>query len=488
MAIRDGIIATANSLGISPYDLATVMSYETAGTFDPTKAGPRTQYGRHRGFIQFGEPQAQQYGVDWSDPEGSQLGENGAVAKYLRDAGVRPGMGLLDIYSAVNAGRVGRYNARDAQNGGAPGTVRDKVMTQMAGHQRKAASLLGGDWSPSDAGGEIMGGTVELPSSVPAPLFYDDAPAALARNSMNPFDLIVPSAQAGEMSPAIQASYEQDPLRASIAGQKKDATESAQVLPASFAAPEQKPLLTPEMQTLAKQLGQSAAAANTPLTAAQRASRSSPNAAPGLTRTTAPTAPFVPTGDGPIPMTDILTPQEKAYLSKDSGLDPNAGQTPLMQNPDKPVWTDENGPHMDFTQTNNLSAAPGLKFADQTPMPRLATEDISMQPNGAVLPGITHTAQPFPSAADNPVTGNSGGGGAQLPSGANAPKPEMNPNYFPPAPKAPGKFNMGNFLGALGMVMGALDQGSPELKGVSLQGYAHKPENTQLPIPKGLLG
>lgn len=142
--LRDGIIATANSLGIDPVDLATAISYETAGTFDPTKAGPTTKWGRHRGLIQFGEPQAQQYGVDWNNPVASQLGENGAVAKYLRDTGVKPGMGLLDIYSAINAGGVGRYNRSDAAAGGAPGTVRDKVEQQMAAHRRKAVALLGG--------------------------------------------------------------------------------------------------------------------------------------------------------------------------------------------------------------------------------------------------------------------------------------------------------------------------------------------------------
>lgn len=141
--LRHGIIATAQALGVDPVDLATAISYETAGTFDPTKAGPTTQWGQHRGLIQFGEPQAQKYGVDWSDPVGSQLGANGAVAKYLRDTGVRPGMGLLDIYSAINAGGVGRYGASDANNGGAPGTVADKVRDQMAAHRAKAAALLG---------------------------------------------------------------------------------------------------------------------------------------------------------------------------------------------------------------------------------------------------------------------------------------------------------------------------------------------------------
>lgn len=143
--IRNGIYSTASALGIDPLDLATAISYETAGTFDPTKAGPTTQWGQHRGLIQFGEPQARQYGVNWDDPVGSQLGENGAVAKYLRDTGVQPGMGLMDIYSAINAGGVGRYNASDANNGGAPGTVRDKVSHQMADHRAKAQALLGGN-------------------------------------------------------------------------------------------------------------------------------------------------------------------------------------------------------------------------------------------------------------------------------------------------------------------------------------------------------
>lgn len=140
--LKTGIAESAKALGISKEDLATAISYETAGTFNPTKAGPVTQWGRHRGLIQWGEPQARKYGVDWNNPISSQLGKDGAVVRYLRDAGVRPGMGLLDIYSAINAGSVGRYNASDAGNGGAPGTVRDKVERQMGGHRAKAAALF----------------------------------------------------------------------------------------------------------------------------------------------------------------------------------------------------------------------------------------------------------------------------------------------------------------------------------------------------------
>jgi hypothetical protein len=81
--IRDGIIQAARALGINPADLATIISYETGGTFDPTQAGPTTQWGQHRGLIQFGEPQAKANGVDWSNPVGSQLGPDGAIARYL---------------------------------------------------------------------------------------------------------------------------------------------------------------------------------------------------------------------------------------------------------------------------------------------------------------------------------------------------------------------------------------------------------------------
>jgi hypothetical protein len=141
-AVVDGIIATAQDLGVDPAHLLTSVSYETGGTFNPKQLGPRTQWGQHKGLIQFGEPQAKQHGVDWNNPIGSQLGPNGAIASYLRSTGVKPGMGLLDIYSAINAGGVGRYNRSDANNGGAPGTVRDKVEQQMAGHRARAMALL----------------------------------------------------------------------------------------------------------------------------------------------------------------------------------------------------------------------------------------------------------------------------------------------------------------------------------------------------------
>lgn len=138
-ALANAIRTSSERLGISPVDLATAMSYETGGTLNPWQPGPRTQHGQHRGLIQFGEPQRQTYGVY----EGMPVADHVVAAEnYLRDRGVKPGMGLLDVYSTINAGRPGLYNRSDANNGGAPGTVADKV-AGMGAHRQAAARLLG---------------------------------------------------------------------------------------------------------------------------------------------------------------------------------------------------------------------------------------------------------------------------------------------------------------------------------------------------------
>ena len=198
--IATGIVATANALGIDPVDLGTAISYETAGTFDPTKAGPRTQWGQHKGLIQFGEPQAKQYGVDWNNPVNSQLGPDGAVAKYLKAAGVKPGMGMMDVYSAINAGRVGRNNASDANNGGAPGTVADKVNGQMTGHRAKAQALLASVLN----GGAVPQAPAQT-SAMPAP-----APQGTAMTGFPP--------QSAPMAPQIAQQPPQAPQIVPTAG------------------------------------------------------------------------------------------------------------------------------------------------------------------------------------------------------------------------------------------------------------------------------
>lgn len=181
------IRASAQRLGVDPLDLGTTVSYETGGTFDPWQAGPTTQYGQHRGLIQWGEPQRAKYGVTQGMPVAAQME---AAERYLQDAGVRPGMGLMDIYSAVNAGRVGRYGASDANNGGAPGTVADKVNNQMSGHRQNAERLLGDLLGPAMA--------QSAPNGQPRPPGPPSPPAPPGPNGA-----AQPTQQAGFAAPSI---------------------------------------------------------------------------------------------------------------------------------------------------------------------------------------------------------------------------------------------------------------------------------------------
>lgn len=136
---QQALINTASRLGVNPRDLATVISYESAGTFSPAKWGGAG--GNYAGLIQFGPNERKQYGASPDQTFQEQLP---AVERYLTDRGFKPGMGMLDLYSTINAGRPGRYNASDAGNGGAPGTVADKVNNQFGPHYAKADKFLEG--------------------------------------------------------------------------------------------------------------------------------------------------------------------------------------------------------------------------------------------------------------------------------------------------------------------------------------------------------
>ena len=179
--LRDGIIETANAIGADPLDLATAISYETAGTFNPLKKGPTTQWGQHEGLIQFGQPQQRKFGVDLSSAESamrSQLGADGAIAKYFQSSGFKPGMSGLDLYSTINAGAPGRYSASDANNGGAPGDVRDKWENQMGGHRQKALALMG---DPAQGGGaQAALERMAIGETIPTP----QAPVQLAQTQL----------------------------------------------------------------------------------------------------------------------------------------------------------------------------------------------------------------------------------------------------------------------------------------------------------------
>lgn len=143
--LRTSIISAAKELGTTPEDLATVISYETGGKFSTSIYGGAG--GKYLGLIQFGPAEQLKYGVKKGQTPQEQMK---GVVSYLKDRGFKPGMSLMDLYSTINAGSPGKYNASDAANGGAPGTVADKVNNQMGSHKANAAKLLGGNYEPED--------------------------------------------------------------------------------------------------------------------------------------------------------------------------------------------------------------------------------------------------------------------------------------------------------------------------------------------------
>lgn len=98
---------TADRLGINATDLATIISYETGGTFKPSQSGGMNKDGSGKGsflgLIQFSPANQKKYGVSASDSFDKQMY---AVENYLRDRGVKPGMEQIQVYSAINAGRA----------------------------------------------------------------------------------------------------------------------------------------------------------------------------------------------------------------------------------------------------------------------------------------------------------------------------------------------------------------------------------------------
>lgn len=127
------ITRVAQKLGVAPVDLATIISYETGGTFSPSKWGGKG--GNHLGLIQFGSAERKKYGVRSDQSFDEQMA---AVGAYLQDRGVGDGS-ILDLYSSINAGRPGKYGASDS-----PGnTVRSHVENMLSGvHRSKAQKLL----------------------------------------------------------------------------------------------------------------------------------------------------------------------------------------------------------------------------------------------------------------------------------------------------------------------------------------------------------
>ncbi len=150
-AIRE----SAKRLGTTPEDLATVIAYETGGTFSPGQWGGKG--GRYAGLIQFGPTERAQYGAH---PGQSFTEQMGAVERYLKGRGFKPGMGIKDLYSTVNAGSPGHYHASD-KPGETVETHVNRMIRERSGQARRFLAS-GGDEAPASTA-----------HPVPAPLKLD---------------------------------------------------------------------------------------------------------------------------------------------------------------------------------------------------------------------------------------------------------------------------------------------------------------------------
>ncbi|MGE4307183.1 MAG: AcrB/AcrD/AcrF family protein [Novosphingobium sp.] len=127
-------VSVAKRFGLDPSDVGAVMSYETGGTFSPTIMGGTG--GQYMGLIQFGPSERKKYGITKTSTPDQWTK---AIGDFLEDRGFKRGMGMLDLYSTINAGTPGRYEASDSN-----GTVRTHVEKILGAHKEKAKGWLGG--------------------------------------------------------------------------------------------------------------------------------------------------------------------------------------------------------------------------------------------------------------------------------------------------------------------------------------------------------
>ena len=136
----NALVEVAGELGVSPIDLATIIGFETAGTYDPGKVGG--EGGNYQGLIQFGVPERAAYGVVPGMSFEEQL--RGPVKRYFQDRFAKAGMStqganLEDLYTTVIAGNPGaNRDARDSF-----GTSARSGVAKMGPHRERAMQRFG---------------------------------------------------------------------------------------------------------------------------------------------------------------------------------------------------------------------------------------------------------------------------------------------------------------------------------------------------------
>jgi hypothetical protein len=129
--------AQAQAKGYNADDLLKAIQYESSGR--PDVWGGKG--GDYFGLIQFGPNERKTYAIDTQNPTArNQI--DGAL-RFLGDRGFKPGMGLLDLYSTINAGSPGHYKASDGN-----GTVASHV-AKMMGQSLPAGMTLSSPAEPA---------------------------------------------------------------------------------------------------------------------------------------------------------------------------------------------------------------------------------------------------------------------------------------------------------------------------------------------------
>ena len=141
---RQALLDVASEMGVDPLDLATIIGFETGGTYNPGEVGGEGD--NYQGLIQFGGPERTTYGVTPGMTFEEQL--RGPVLRYFKDRFNKAGMdtrgaNLLQLYTTVLAGNPGANpdaadsfgtTARDAVN---PATEKGRIMAQHREAARK---------------------------------------------------------------------------------------------------------------------------------------------------------------------------------------------------------------------------------------------------------------------------------------------------------------------------------------------------------------
>jgi len=159
------LVNAAKELGISPLDLATIIGFETGGTYSPRQWGGAG--GQYMGLIQFGPGERRQYGAHQGQSFEEQV--QGPVVRYFKDrfAGVgmsTQGADLLTLYRTVLGGNPkANINGQDAF-----GTSPASGVAAMGPHRQTALNrFFGGSmenvgWSAADAGAAAAQGWEDI--------------------------------------------------------------------------------------------------------------------------------------------------------------------------------------------------------------------------------------------------------------------------------------------------------------------------------------